>query len=91
MKLRSTPREYQEYFRKCQSEHINPMPWEKWQAIENAKKQDNFPSHNPPKKTLWDKIDKDILFRSQLETRYREDDSGFILRDNESLSLGNRK
>jgi hypothetical protein len=59
--------------------------------LRKTKKNDNFPSHNPPKKTLWDKIDKDLLYRSQLETRYRPDEDGNIIRDNESLSLGNRK
>ena len=55
------------------------MPWPKWQAIENAKKKDNFPSHNPPKKTLWDKIDKDLLFRTELECRNIIDEDGNVL------------
>jgi len=90
MKLRNTPKEYQDYYRQCQINGIGPMAYEKWQVLQNNRKKDNFPSHDPPKKTLWDKIDKDLLFRSQLETRYRPDDCGFILRDDESLSLGNR-
>ena len=75
MKLRNTPKEYQEYYHNTDK----PMPWPKWQAIENAKKKDNFPSHNPPKKTLWDKIDKDLLFRTELECRNIIDEDGNVL------------
>lgn len=85
MKLRSTPREYQEYWKQCQSEHVHPMPWEKWQVIQNSKKKENFPSHNPPKKTVWDKIENDLLYRSQLEVRHRPDSDGFIS-GNETMS-----
>lgn len=77
MKLRNTPKEYQDYYHSTN----RPMAWEKWQAIQNQNKEkkDNFPSHNTPKKTLWDKIDNDLLYRAQLETRHRPDKDGNVL------------
>lgn len=86
MKLRQTSKEYQEYFHSTKK----PMSWEQWQRIEIDKKtsQENFPSHNPPKKTLWDKIRKDPVFARTLEKRIKMDDDT-ILSDNPTM--GNRK
>lgn len=75
MKLKNTPKEYQDYYHNT----IKPMPWEKWQVLKNKEKKENFPSHNPPKKTVWDKIDNDLLYRAQLETRHRPDKDGDVL------------
>jgi hypothetical protein len=65
--LRKTSKEYQEYYAITK----NPMTWEQWQRIEIDKKiaQENFPSHNPPKKTLWDKLEKDPVYYSTLKGR----------------------
>jgi hypothetical protein len=77
MKLRNTPKEYQDYYHSTD----RPMAWAKWQVLRNKEKQkqENFPSHNTPKKTVWDKIDNDLLYRAQLETRHRPDKDGDVL------------
>jgi hypothetical protein len=36
MKLKSTPKEYQDYWHSTK----NPMSWSEWQRIENDKKKD---------------------------------------------------
>ena len=85
MKLKNAPKAFQEYWRLCQSENIQPMPYETWVKHHNNNKKENFPSHNPPKKTVWDKIENDLLYRSQLELRHRPDSDGFIS-GNETMS-----
>jgi hypothetical protein len=70
MKLRhllKTPKEYQDYYYSTK----NPMTWEQWQRIEIDKKtaSENFHSHNVPKTTFWDKVEKDPVYYSTLKTR----------------------
>ena len=77
MKLKNTPKEYQEYWHS----NKNPMSWSEWQRIENDKKMnaDNFRSHNTPKTTLWDRMRKDRAYESAVESRNRIDEDGHVL------------
>ena len=75
MKLKSTPKEYQDYWHSTK----NPMSWSEWQRIENDKKKDNFLSHNVPKTTLWDRMSKDRAYESAVESRNRIDEDGMVL------------